>query len=118
MNFRVEIVDRRILVYNKGLSVVGSSDVDSIEFIFDSSWDGLVKYACFKNASDGIQHKVELKDGNNIIKIPPELFTIEGELYIGALGTDNVSIVKPTVWAYVCYIEEGVDCVREDTAEP
>ena len=81
--YKVEITGqtvRSVTRHNDGNSVMGTVGVERVEFIFDQPWDGLLKYACFKNTGRP-RNKQEVRgllDSTNAIDIPWEMDTAPG----------------------------------------
>lgn len=99
-------------------AVVGSVEVEVVEFNFDSTWDGLDIWACFRN--DGIgskEYHVHMAD-SHIVMVPWEVLVSEGSLYVGAIGYKDGVVVKPTTWSNVATVEQGVNPEGEISKEP
>lgn len=112
--YRVEITGQAVRTVNRkddGNSVLGTVGVEQVQFIFDKSWDGLTKFACFKNTGrPRRQQEFQLvlpEDG--VVTIPWEMYTHSGNLYVGALGMKGEQVVKPTVWTLMNTVHKGVD---------
>lgn len=89
-------------------TVLKSVNVESVFFDLDSSWDGLVAWACFKCNENGTEYHL-MMPANHEVTIPWEIFTTEGRLYVGAVGYRDSEIVKPTTWLYLADVVKGVD---------
>lgn len=119
---KVEIAEqtvRSVTRHSDGNSVVGTVGVERIEFVFDKTWDGLVKYACFKNTGKprNQQEVRMLLDKTNVIDVPWEMYTASGNLYVGVCGSKDGTIVKPTVWALLSSVVKGVKPDGEEAKE-
>lgn len=120
--YKVEITGqtvRSVTRHNDGNSVMGTVGVERVEFIFDQSWNGLVKYACFKNTGRP-RNKQEVRvllDETNTIDIPWEMYTASGNLYVGVCGSQGEAIVMPTIWALMSSVVKGVNPEGEDAKE-
>ena len=102
---------RTITRKGDGNSVLGTVGVEQVEFHFDNSWDGLTKFACFKNTGRPRRQQefqMVLPD-DGIVTVPWEMYTHSGSLYVGALGMADEQIVKPTVWTLMSSVTKGVD---------
>lgn len=96
------------------LLVEGAVNVNIVQFVFSSDWDGLTKTAVFQAGSD--KYSV-LLDESNEAPIPWEVLqNPRRTLYAGVYGTNGESLVLPTIWASLGTIQEGVSL--GDTAQP
>lgn len=96
------------------LLVEGAVNVNIVQFVFSSDWDGLTKTAVFQAGSD--KYSV-LLDESNEAPIPWEVLqNPRRTLYAGVYGTNGESLVLPTIWASLGTIKEGVSL--GDTAQP
>lgn len=69
----------------------GDVNYDEVEFIFDNTWDSMSKTAIFFTKETEIEPIGVYLSINNIAKIPSELITKKGILYIGVFGViDNI----------------------------
>lgn len=105
--YQINIKGQNFTYRRLNSSVQGSVGVEQVTFSFDESWDGLAKWACFKNDNVPEIH-VLLSDDNLTCDVPWEMYTKEGALYIGALGMQDGVVVKPTFWVQVSEVSEGV----------
>lgn len=105
--YQINIKGQNFVYRRLNSSVQGSVGVEQVTFSFDESWDGLAKWACFKNDNVPEIH-VLLSDDNLTCDVPWEMYTKEGALYIGALGMQDGVVVKPTFWVQVSEVSEGV----------
>lgn len=94
-----------------GNSVLGTVGVEQVQFTFDKSWDGLTKIAFFKNTGrPRRQQEIQvILDRTNTIAIPWEMYTAAGSLYVGVLGMQGSTIVKPTLYTLLSNVQRGVD---------
>ena len=86
----------------------GNAGNDEVEFLFDSSWDGLNKTAVFvKNGQN--QNKISVDvNKNNTVAIPEEITNSPCTVSIGVIGSneDKSTVISSQ---YISYgIEEGV----------
>lgn len=120
--YKVEITGqtvRSVTRHNDGNSVMGTVGVERVEFIFDQPWDGLLKYACFKNTGRP-RNKQEVRvllDSTNTIDIPWEMYTASGNLYVGVCGSQGKDIVMPTIWALMSSVVKGVNPETDNAKE-
>lgn len=87
-----------------------------VHFSFSSAWDGLNVIAVFEGAKTLSAALL----GQTETTVPWEVLAESGgQLRIGAEGRkSDGSIVIPTVWANVGYIEEGVKATDEEASPP
>ena len=112
--YTVKIADQSVqsvIRRGDGNSVLGTVGVEQVQFTFDSSWDGLAKFAFFKNTGrPRRQQEIQVVlDETNTITIPWEMYTAAGSLYVGVLGMKDQEIVKPTVYTLLSSVQRGVD---------
>lgn len=97
------------------LLVEGAVNVNIVQFVFSSDWDGLTKTAVFQAGSD--KYSV-LLDESNEAPIPWEVLqNPRRTLYAGVYGTNGESLVLPTIWTSLGIIQEGAN-PGQDTQPP
>lgn len=97
------------------LLVEGAVNVNIVQFVFSSDWDGLTKTAVFQAGSD--KYSV-LLDESNEAPIPWEVLqNPRRTLYAGVYGTNGESLVLPTIWTSLGTIQEGAN-PGQDTQPP
>lgn len=97
------------------LLVEGAVNVNIVQFVFSSDWDGLTKTAVFQAGSD--KYSV-LLDESNETPIPWEVLqNPRRTLYAGVYGTVGGDLVLPTIWASLGTIQEGAT-PGQDTQPP
>lgn len=97
------------------LLVEGAVNVNIVQFVFSSDWDGLTKTAVFQAGSD--KYSV-LLDESNEAPIPWEVLqNPRRTLYAGVYGTNGESLVLPTIWTSLGIIQEGAS-PGENTQPP
>ena len=97
------------------LLVEGAVNVNIVQFVFSSDWDGLTKTAVFQAGSN--KYSV-LLDESNEAPIPWEVLqNPRRTLYAGVYGTNGESLVLPTIWASLGTIQEGAN-PGKDTQPP
>lgn len=112
--YKVEIAGQAVRTVTRegdGNSVLGTVGVEQVQFIFDKTWEGLTKFACFKNTGRP-RRQQELQvvlDNTGLVTIPWEMYTASGSMYVGVLGMKDQEIVKPTVWTLLSSVQKGVD---------
>lgn len=97
------------------LLVEGAVNVNIVQFVFSSDWDGLTKTAVFQAGS--YKYSV-LLDESNETPIPWEVLqNPRRTLYAGVYGTVGGDLVLPTIWASLGTIQEGAT-PGQDTQPP
>lgn len=97
------------------LLVEGAVNVNIVQFVFSSDWDGLTKTAVFQAGSD--KYSVLLNESNEA-PIPWEVLqNPHRTLYAGVYGTNGESLVLPTIWTSLGIIQEGAN-PGQDTQPP
>lgn len=76
--------------------VANINNIYNCEFIFDSTWDNLSKYILFKDEYNNSLY-VELL--NNNCKLPKEVLTGPGNIYVGVIGFEQGSPKRSTMWS-------------------
>lgn len=90
-----EVNKNHLNVRTRELLTAGSQNVNTVEFRFNSAWDGLTKTATFKTSKKTISVLL----GTNTTEIPWEVLADAGEiLAVGVFGVSGETIVLPTVW--------------------
>lgn len=101
-------VNEQIVSVNKYKTAIAETvGVRTVSFNFDSSWDGLTVYGCFKNSNIAQEYRVELSSADEV-EIPYEALSVGGVLYVGALGVNDDGVVKPTIWCQMANVINGV----------
>lgn len=114
--FEYSVDGQSITTTKAGRLVSGTIGVNTVKFTFDSSWDGLEKWATF-DPNPGKPYKQPL-DANGECLIPGEV--MGGiSLRIGVFGLAEGQ-AYPTVWANKLPMDEGcyVDVPPSDWPEP
>ena len=97
----------KLTVLQKGIITSGSVNVYEVKFQFDSSWDGLERFAVFRVGKKSVSIAL---DDTNTCKIPWECVCendIGKEVMIGVYGMVSTTVVLPTVWAGLGLLKEG-----------
>ena len=96
---QVTCTDQLLKASSRPVIASGGVEVDRVSFDFCDKWNGLIKTAVFYRSADEVYH-VQL-DNKDECCIPKEVLTTPGILYIGAIGTKDGVVVRPsTVLAY------------------
>ena len=114
--FEYSVDGQSITTTKAGRLVSGTIGVNTVKFTFDSSWDGLEKWATF-DPNPGKPYKQPL-DANGECLIPGEVM-VGITLRIGAFGLADGQ-AYPTVWANKLTMEEGcfIEVPVSDWPEP
>lgn len=72
----------------------GDVNYDEVEFIFDSTWDSMSRTAIFFTKETESEPTGVYLSTNNTAKIPSELITKKGILYIGVFGVIGDDTIK------------------------
>lgn len=90
----------------------GSVEVYRVRFQFSEDWDGLEKTAVFKGGGETVS---VLLDDSCQCSVPWEVLAVGGGyLSAGVRGTGaDGTVVLPTVWASLGFIQEGAGAVGE-----
>lgn len=114
--FEYSVTGQSITTTKAGWIVSGTVGVYTVKFTFDSSWDGLEKWASF-DPNPGQAYKQPL-DANGECEIPGEVMG-GVQLRIGAFGIADGQ-AYPTVWANKLSLEEGcfVEIPMSEWPEP
>lgn len=86
-----------ILTAEKHMVTSGSVGTVTVEFDFDSAWNGLYKTAVFHTSAK----KVFMTLDGNSCAFPPELLTCAGNVKVGVFGTDG----EKTLTSLLCNIK-------------
>lgn len=101
-----------------GLDVIVRNNVNAVQvkFSFSEEWDNLTKIVVFR----GSKKVVAVKPENDLVTIPWECCkNIDDIIYVGAYGIDsNGTIVRPTTWARIGRIVDGVDVSGAASPKP
>lgn len=92
-----------------GYGVIVQDNVNAIQvkFSFSEEWDNLSRRAVFRGSGKVIAITLT----KDLVTIPWECCkTINDTIYVGAYGMDsNGAIVRPTTWAQIGRVVDGVD---------
>lgn len=109
-----EINKNHLNVRTKELLTAGSQNVNTVEFRFNSAWDGLTKTATFKTS----KKTISILLNTDITEIPWEVLADAGEiLAVGVFGVSGETIVLPTVWGILGKVMDAAH-LGDDEKEP
>ena len=102
--FVLSAAQNRVAVEQKELLTSGSSEVNYCRISFDTAWDGMTREVVFRAGGRSIV--AEERDG--LYVIPWEVLEVPMQtLYVGVRGMKGDTVVLPTVWANLGYINTG-----------
>ena len=119
--FLVAANTRQAIVGQKEWLTTGSSGIQ-VQFLFSDDWDGLSKFAVFRNA--------EIEESVIPIALPPSNLTelpaencaaeyVDEKVYVGVYGTDGLGhIIIPTIWVSLGVLKEGAAYEGMDPPQP
>lgn len=92
-----------------GSDVIVKNNVNAVQvkFSFSEEWDDLIRRVVFR----GSGRTISIRPVNDLVTIPWECCkTINDVIYVGAYGIDSDgNIVRPTTWAQIGRIVDGVN---------
>ena len=119
--FLVAANTRQAIVGQKEWLTTGSSGIQ-VQFLFSDDWDGLSKFAVFRNAE--IEESVipiALPE-SNLTELPAENCAaeyVEEKVYVGVYGSDGLGhIIIPTIWVSLGVLKEGAAYEGMDPPQP
>jgi glycerophosphoryl diester phosphodiesterase len=107
--FEVTVNTRRAVVGSKE-SITTSSAGILVQFTFSEDWDGLSRFAIFRNGEDMNKIPVALPN-SNLVTIPAQSCAeeyIDEPLFVGVYGSDGVgTVIIPTIWTSLGVLRPG-----------
>lgn len=119
--FLVAANTRQALVGQKEWITTGSSGIQ-VQFLFSADWDGLAKFAVFRNAE--IEESVIpiALPASGLTELPAENCAaeyVDEKVYVGVYGTDGLEhIIIPTIWVSLGVLKEGAAYEGMDPPQP
>ena len=119
--FLVAANTRQAIVGQKEWITTGSSGIQ-VQFLFSSDWDGLSKFAVFRNAE--IEESVIpiALPASGLTELPAENCDaeyVDEKVYVGVYGTDGLGhIIIPTIWVSLGVLKEGAAYEGMDPPQP
>ena len=119
--FLVAANTRQAIVGQKEWLTTGSSGIQ-VQFLFSDDWDGLSKFAVFRNAE--IEESVIpiALPSSNLTELPAENCAaeyVDEKVYVGVYGTDGLGhIIIPTIWVSLGVLKEGASYEGMDPPQP
>lgn len=103
--FELRADKNNLTVLAREMLTSGSVNVYRVHFEFSSDWDGLERVAVFRAGNTSMS---VILDERGETDIPWEALKVPGvRLYGGVYGTLGETVVLPTIWADVGYIQTG-----------
>lgn len=107
--FKIEVNNNRLYTLQREYLTSGSVEVQKVEFIFSSDWDGFAKEVIFSIENNPSMTRSVIPDANNQCVIPWELLSEPDKtLYVGAYGTKDNQVMT-TSYISLGKIHEGTD---------
>ena len=119
--FLVAANTRQAIVGQKEWITTRSSGIQ-VQFLFSSDWDGLSKFAVFRNAE--IEESVIpiALPASGLTELPAENCDaeyVDEKVYVGVYGTDGLGhIIIPTIWVSLGVLKEGAAYEGMDPPQP
>ena len=119
--FLVAANTRQALVGQKEWITTGSSGIQ-VQFLFSDDWEGLSKFAVFRNAEiEESKIPIALTE-SNLTELPAENCAaeyVDEKVYVGVYGSDGLGhIIIPTIWVSLGVLKEGAAYEGMDPPQP
>lgn len=119
--FLVAANTRQALVGQKEWITTGSSGIQ-VQFLFSDDWEGLSKFAVFRNAEiEESKIPIALPE-SNLTELPAENCAaeyVDEKVYVGVYGSDGLGhIIIPTIWVSLGVLKEGAAYEGMDPPQP
>lgn len=119
--FIVAANTRQALVGQKEWITTGSSGIQ-VQFLFSDDWEGLSKFAVFRNAEiEESKIPIALPE-SNLTELPAENCAaeyVDEKVYVGVYGSDGLGhIIIPTIWVSLGILKEGAAYEGMDPPQP
>ena len=119
--FLVAANTRQAIVGQKEWITTGSSGIQ-VQFLFSEDWEGLSKFAVFRNAEiEESKIPIALTE-SNITELPAENCAaeyVDEKVYVGVYGSDGLGhIIIPTIWVSLGVLKEGAAYEGMDPPQP
>ena len=119
--FLVAANTRQALVGQKEWITTGSSGIQ-VQFLFSDDWDGLSKFAVFRNAEIEESVITIALPSSNLTELPAANCAaeyVDEKVYVGVYGTDGLGhIIIPTIWVSLGVLKEGAAYEGMDPPQP
>lgn len=119
--FLVAANTRQALVGQKEWITTGSSGIQ-VQFLFSDDWEGLSKFAVFRNAEIE-ESKIPIAlPASGLTELPAENCAaeyVDEKVYVGVYGSDGLGhIIIPTIWVSLGVLKEGAAYEGMDPPQP
>lgn len=119
--FLVAANTRQAIVGQKEWITTGSSGIQ-VQFMFSDDWEGLSKFAVFRNAEiEESKIPIALPE-SNLTELPAENCAaeyVDEKVYVGVYGSDGLGhIIIPTIWVSLGVLKEGAAYEGMDPPQP
>ena len=119
--FLVAANTRQAIVGQKEWITTGSSGIQ-VQFLFSDDWEGLSKFAVFRNAEiEESKIPIALTE-SNLTELPAENCAaeyVDEKVYVGVYGSDGLGhIIIPTIWVSLGVLKEGAAYEGMDPPQP
>lgn len=119
--FLVAANTRQAIVGQKEWITTGSSGIQ-VQFLFSSDWDGLAKFAVFRNAEIEESAIPIALPASGLTELPAENCAaeyVDEKVYVGVYGTDGLGhTIIPTIWVSLGVLKEGAAYEGMDPPQP
>lgn len=119
--FLVAANTRQALVGQKEWITTGSSGIQ-VQFLFSDDWEGLSKFAVFRNAEIEESRIPIALPASGLTELPAENCAaeyVDEKVYVGVYGSDGLGhIIIPTIWVSLGVLKEGAAYEGMDPPQP
>lgn len=103
--FKLHADKNKLTLREREAITSGSKNVYTVHFTFSADWNGLTRIAVFQYGDRKISVSL---DDNGDCRIPWEVLSSYGrQLMAGVYGTQDDTVILPTVWASLGTVLEG-----------
>lgn len=119
--FQITVNTRRAIVGEKELITTRSAGIQ-VQFTFSEDWDGLAKFAIFRNGEDDESRVAMAIPSSGLVELPAEncaVDYIDEPIFAGVYGNDGLgTTIIPTIWASMGVLREGASYEGAMPADP
>lgn len=117
----ITVNTRRAIVGEKELITTRSAGIQ-VQFTFSDDWDGLAKFAIFRNGEDDESRVAMAIPSSGLVELPSEncaVDYIDEPIFAGVYGNDGLgTTIIPTIWASIGVLREGASYEGAMPADP
>ena len=117
----ITVNTRRAIVGEKELITTRSAGIQ-VQFTFSDDWDGLAKFAIFRNGEDDESRVAMAVPTSGLVELPSEncaVDYIDEPIFAGVYGNDGLgTTIIPTIWASIGVLREGASYEGATPADP